>query len=139
MSGIQMAAVGLGSTLATLSNASPETTGNSPVTTGIEFNVDGRLTSSHTSGGGTVISNQVNTRWCNPAGNPAASIRATLSSGATPTTGTLNTWQSLSSTRSWSLTSTATDSTVLLIQISLDGGTTVHTSATYTLFNGVVA
>ena len=134
MSGIQMAAVGLGSVLAALSNASPQSSGTGSATTGIEFNVDGRLVSTHV---GTPF-NQVNTRWCNPAGNPAASIRATLSSGTTPTTGTLNTWQPLSSTRSWSLTSTAVDSSVLLIQISLNGGTTVHTSATYTIENLVL-
>lgn len=133
MSGIQMAAVGLGSVLKSLTNATASTqriAGN--CTAAVLFRVDGSIGSSHNNG--TPISS-IDDRWCNPEGNPAASIRATLTSGTTPTSGTLNTWLSLSSTNSWGNTTTATGivTSTLLIEISLNGGTTVATSASYTI------
>lgn len=134
MSGIQMAAVGLGSVLKSLTNATASTqrvAGN--CNTAITFGVDGSLVSVHKFG--TPVSS-INDRWCNPAGNPAASIRATLTSGTAPNTaGVLNTWLPLSSDVSWENATTVTGvvTSTLLIEISLNGGTTVATSASYTI------
>lgn len=62
--------------------------------------------------------------------------RATLVSGPAPTTGTLNTWESLSTSRQWITSDSAppsTTTTVLTIEIRLASTGTVLTSAAITL------
>lgn len=61
--------------------------------------------------------------------------RATLQSGTTPTTGTMNTWQALSSDESWSLAVAAgsTDTSVILVEIRDVATSTVQDSASITL------
>ncbi len=75
--------------------------------------------------------------WITPATHVSEyEIRATLSSGSSPTTGTLDTWQALSTSRSWTLvtaTEEDTDSSVLLLEIRWTGNNTVQDSATITL------
>lgn len=61
--------------------------------------------------------------------------RATVQSGDNPTTGTLNTWEALSSTRTWEQiqTSVGSRSGVLLIEIREAATGYVHASASVTL------
>lgn len=61
-------------------------------------------------------------------------VRFTKNSGDDPTTGTLNTWQTLDNDRTIGFSSAVTAlSCELTVEISADGGTTVITSGTYTL------
>lgn len=82
------------------------------------------------------VPNVVST-WLTPQSNFSQyEIRATLSAGDTPTTGTLNTWQALSTTREWTLTTAVVEETLsstLLIEIRWTGNNVVQDSATYTL------
>lgn len=79
-----------------------------------------------------VISN-----WLTPVENVGDyEIRATLSSGSTPDTGTIGSWEALSTTREWTLTNSTpstTDEAQLLIEIRWTGDNEVKDSATYTL------
>lgn len=61
-------------------------------------------------------------------------IRATLSSGSAPSSGTLNTWQNIGTSRTWSLTATNFDATsTLSISIRDVATLTVITTNTYVL------
>ncbi len=77
--------------------------------------------------------------WFDPVTSNIGSsywIRATLTAGTTPTTGTLNTWMQLSVNRSWSnlQSGAGTKSSTLLIEIATDpSGSNIVTSGTYTI------
>ncbi len=75
--------------------------------------------------------------WITPQVNMGDyEIRATLTSGDTPDTGTLDTWQALSGTREWTLTEEtldATETSTILIEIRWTGNNEVQDSATYVL------
>jgi len=63
-------------------------------------------------------------------------IRATLSSGDTPTAGTIGSWEALSTTRTWELVSVTPSESLsasVLIEIRWAGNDVVQDSATYTL------
>lgn len=79
-----------------------------------------------------VISN-----WISPLTNfDQFEVRATLSSGDSPTGGTLDTWQELSTSRNWTLSSIVVDETLsstLLIEIRWTGNNVVQDSCTVTL------
>lgn len=79
-----------------------------------------------------VISN-----WISPLTNFSQfEIRATSSSGDAPTTGTLGTWESLSTSRSWTLYSEVIDevlSGTVLLEIRWTGNNVVQDSCTITL------
>lgn len=74
--------------------------------------------------------------WLSPVADiDQYEIRATLSSGDTPT-GTIGSWEALTTTRTWTLSTTTldnTDSCVLLIEIRWTGNNVVQDSASYTL------
>ncbi len=70
--------------------------------------------------------------WVTPpaaAGAASFSVRATLNSGSLAS-GDVDTWDALTSTRTWNVTGTNAN---LTIEISDDGGTTTLSSATITL------
>lgn len=107
-----------------------------PVTAGLRF----------TSGGiveqfiGTWIQIDSATDWIQPNGAAGSnySIRLTVSSGTSPSSGPVGSWESLGSTVTWELTrqgvSGAGSTTgTYLVEISSDGGSTVIDSASYTL------
>lgn len=75
--------------------------------------------------------------WLAPQTNMSQyEIRATVSSGSTPDTGTIGSWETLDTLREWTLTNATpatTDTSVLLIEIRWTGDNTVQDSATYTL------
>jgi len=75
--------------------------------------------------------------WLTPQVNMGDyEIRATLSSGDTPDTGTIGSWEALSTTREWTLveeTADASETCDLLIEIRWTGDNEVKDSATYTL------
>lgn len=73
--------------------------------------------------------------WITPQTNISQyEIYATKDSGTTPTTGTLTTWQALSTTRSWTLTSLSSDVTCdLTFQIRWTGDNSVQDTGTVTL------
>lgn len=65
-------------------------------------------------------------------------IRATLSSGSTPDSGTIGSWEALSTARFWELTNPTPPATniitsALLIEIRWTGNNVVQDSATFTL------
>lgn len=74
-------------------------------------------------------------KWITPQTNMSDyEVRATLSSGDTPT-GTFDTWQALTASRTWTLTSTVVDETLsatVLIEIRWTGNNVVQDSATMT-------
>src|SRR5512135_2348874 len=81
--------------------------------------------------------NDAGTNWYTPTTGGAGSgyyVRATLSSGSTPS-GTLNTWLSLSTAQSWSVTDSSGSGTgcTLTLQISADQ-VTVLATGTFTLY-----
>ena len=71
--------------------------------------------------------------WIDPKSSAPGDyeIRATLSSGSTPS-GTLNTWQALTSSRTWSLTGTNSATSQIFFEIR-DGEGTVQDDGTITL------
>lgn len=75
--------------------------------------------------------------WLNPQTNMGEyEIRATLNSGDTPDTGTIGSWEALSTSRQWTLTEETLDASEtceLLIEIRWTGDNEVKDSATYTL------
>lgn len=75
--------------------------------------------------------------WVTPQENMGDyEIRATLSSGTTPDTGTIGSWEALSTMREWTVTEETPDDTetsTLLIEIRWTGDNVVRDSATYTL------
>lgn len=75
--------------------------------------------------------------WVTPqTGMGDYEIRATVSSGSTPDSGTIGSWETLDTARFWELanpTPTTTDTSVLLIEIRWTGNSVVQDSATYTL------
>lgn len=75
-------------------------------------------------------------QWISPVANVGDyEVRATLSSGDTPT-GTIGSWEALSTTRSWTLTNDDTsDSCSILLEIRWTGDNLVKDSATYTLLS----
>lgn len=77
----------------------------------------------------------VTSSWLTPATNMGDyEIRATLNSGTTPDVGTIGTWEALSTTREWTLTSAGSSvSCELFIEIRWTGNNVVQDSATYTL------
>jgi len=62
-------------------------------------------------------------------------VKATVSSGSNPSTGTVGSWQALSSNRAWSLrqVTNGSSSSSLLIQIRDTATQTIQDSATWTL------
>lgn len=98
----------------------------------------GPVTASYSiSSGGTVSGSNVSGySWLLVGSASDYEVRATLSSGTTPSSGTLNTWQSLGTTRSWSQTRSLTVGTrecVLLIEIRLASSGDVLASASVTI------
>lgn len=82
---------------------------------------------------GTVTGNNVTQySWLLVGSASDYEVRATLSSGTTPSSGTLNTWQGLGTSRSWSQTQTGpgvgTRGCVLGIEIRLASSGTVLAS-----------
>lgn len=75
--------------------------------------------------------------WISPLANMSEyEIRATLSSGDAVTTGTMDTWQALSSSRSWTLETETEEEelqSVLLLEIRWTENNVVQDSATITL------
>lgn len=75
-------------------------------------------------------------KWLTPQTNMGNyEIKATLDSGDTPT-GTFDTWEALSSTRSWTLVSSTVSETLtstVTIEIRWTGNDVVQDTATYTL------
>ena len=71
--------------------------------------------------------------WVDPKSSAPGDyeIRATLISGTTPS-GTLNTWQALTSSRTWSITASNTRSAQIFFEIR-DGEGTVQDDGTITL------
>lgn len=87
----------------------------------IQYNADGTTSSS----------DGARTNWYGSTGAGTGTgkyVRATLSSGATPT-GTLNAWLELTAARAWSLTRivAGVSSCVLTIEFSSNGSTVDHT------------
>jgi hypothetical protein len=82
-----------------------------------------------------------NFNWGTPTTSGAGNsywVRATLSSGSTPSGSALNTWHQLSTTRGWSVFrssgSVGTTTSVLTVQIATDsGGSNIIDTATITL------
>lgn len=112
----------------TLSNAI--STGYSNNTAGVILHSNGDL-SLYYSGVPIVVD-----QWISPVANVGDyEVRATLSSGDTPT-GTIGSWEALSTTRSWTLTNDDTaDSCDILLEIRWTGDNLVKDSATYSLFS----
>lgn len=110
-----------------LNNAS--SVGNFGSTAGINFSSSGALSLYRH---GVPIHDSY---WVTPQLNMGDyEIRATLSSGDTPT-GTFDTWEALSTTREWALVA-GTDENLtssILIEIRWTGNNVVQDSATYTL------
>lgn len=75
--------------------------------------------------------------WIYPLTNMSEyEVRATLSSGDPVTTGTMDTWQALSTSRSWTLSSDVEEeelSSEILLEIRWTGSGVVQDSATITL------
>lgn len=75
--------------------------------------------------------------WISPLTNMNQyEIRATLTGGDTPTTGTLDTWQNLGTSRSWTLVTETEEeelSSTILLEIRWTGNNVVQSSATMTL------
>lgn len=97
--GIQSAFLGVGlSSSITAPSVAVGGVDTGPVSVEIVYSTDGKLRS--TFNGNTTIEGD----WVTPnSANAEWEIRATLVSGDTPSSGSLNTWQALSSVRGWSL------------------------------------
>lgn len=113
--------------------------GSSGLTASVSFLTDGNI---DTGGGGTATIDTLDAdTWYSPATVGIGSsywIRATLSSGSTPTSGTLNTWLQLNTARSWSNNSGAgavgTRTSTLSVQVSSSStGTPVVCSGSVTI------
>lgn len=109
-----------GGTIAALDPLSPFS-----VSASVTLNTDGTTTRN---GSPSITIDSIGSQWhTNPAAGVGTGIwvRATLSSGTTPS-GTLNTWQELSTNRAWSNSrSTAGDTTsTLLLEFSGNSGGT---------------
>ena len=120
------AASGTRSTITAAALAASDLAG-STATAGIRYNPSG---SYDTLSGGTAFPEG---NWVSPIG--AASqweIRATVASGATPTSGTIGSWLPLSSSRSWSLTRSATGliESNLTFEFRRVGGSSAETTVT---------
>lgn len=113
----------------TVSISDSNSTGQYGLTAGIGFKSNGYF--SRYFGG---IPTDINF-WLTPQTNIGDyEIRATLNSGDTPTTGTIGSWEALSTTREWTLTASGSDlACELLIEIRWSGNDEVQDSATYTL------
>jgi hypothetical protein len=96
-------------------------------TAGYRLESDGDIVHTDTSGQ-TDVGDWLSRKSAAPG---AWEVRATLSSGSAPVSGTLNTWQALTSNREWT-NSAATVTSVLLIEIRLASGA-VRASATVTI------
>lgn len=98
------------------------------MTAGVSLNGNGSL-SIYYNGSPIVVG-----YWITPQTNMSDyEVRATLSSGNTPT-GTLGSWLSLGTTKSWTLqSSSGALSSVILLEIRWTGDNSVQDSATYTL------
>lgn len=112
-------------------------TANNTATAG--FDNDGNL---YIGGTGTVVADTISAdHWYfpNAAGvGPLHWIRATLSSGSTPTSGTMNTWTSLTSAQQWTNNSgggsAGNRTSTILFEISTSsGGSPVVCSGTVTI------
>jgi len=98
--------------------------------TSISFNSDGSIT-------GTGVDTSFAAQFMSVVGGTngaAASVRATLSSGVNPATGTMGSWQLINVTRTWTQTRNTfgTSTSQVLYEISLDGGSSVLASGTLT-------
>lgn len=108
-------------------------------TVGLRFQTDGEVWAD-TSGSYTFRH-----RWYTPTtagiGN-SYWVRATVTSGVTPTTGTVGSWLALSSNQTWTVTQPGEDgitASVLSISIASDsGGSNILATASYTLLAEVV-
>lgn len=102
----------------------------------LNFNSDGTVSSSHNGSGLDVSHN-----WhLNPAGGVGTNfwVRATVSAGTTPTSGTVDSWLQLSSNRSWANADAVANglsvTSTLTIEIATDsGGSNIVTSGSYTV------
>lgn len=113
--------------------------GNNAIAT-VNFRFDGTVSGSvsPTTGGANEANGDM---WYQPATAGIGSsywIRATLSSGTTPTTGTMNTWQQLDVTRTWEnksgLGNVGSRSSTILFEISATSGGAVVCSGTFTIW-----
>lgn len=99
---------------------------------GIAFQNDGSITKTGPTPSGT---DGIGSTWTPATGTPGTGIwvRATLSAGTNPTAGTMNTWQEITSARSYSNTRASlgiTTSTILFEFATDSGGATVIGSRT---------
>lgn len=109
----------------------------SPAIAGVQFSTNGNIDRIVT---GTVFTDTINDdTWYAPATTSIGNsywIRATLSSGSTPSTGTMNSWLALSTARQWQNSQTFTGSrtsTVLFEISSNSSGTVIVASGTITM------
>jgi len=98
--------------------------------TSISFNPDGSIT-------GTGVDTSFAAQFMSTVGGTVganASVRATLSSGVNPATGTMGSWQLVNVTRTWTQVRNTfgTNTSQVLYEISMDGGSTVAASGTLT-------
>lgn len=106
-----------------------ETQANNAATfTRLTFFSSGIVASQHEVG----TAMQVDHRWHHGAGG-VGSVRATLTGGENPSSGTLGAWLPLTADRAWENASMpgGLRSSTLLLEISLDGGATVVSSGSY--------
>lgn len=106
----------------------------------VTFNTNGTVSGSisPTTGGSNEASGD---RWYSPTTTNIGSsywIRATLTAGVTPSSGTMNTWQQLSSARLWENNSgsgaTGNKSSTILFEISATSGGAVVCRGTFTIW-----
>lgn len=100
---------------------------------GVRFNTDGSI--DYTANNALNWNQAGVSSWA--SGTPPATyyIRATQTAGSTPTSGTLGTWQAMTSARSWhnSRTTVGTKTSTLLIELSSSASGPAETSAAFVL------
>lgn len=131
MTGLMLQMAAAGGAFVALAGGTASDTQTDPAEAGatLEFTSGGLIT-----GTGNIAA--INDAWITPlsAAGSAYQIRATLSSGDTPS-GTIGSWEGLGSTRTWGLSQSGVGSKAcdLLIEIRRASDSVVLDSATYTL------
>lgn len=130
---------GSGAPSIALVNANPSDTDITPGTANAAYRVDadGSTYTQEGAGSFTVLN-----QWITPLGQQAQyEVRATLTGGTNPTTGTMGTWQTLGTDRTWSNVQSivGTHSTTMTIEIRRVGTTVAAASCSVNLFVEVTA
>lgn len=123
-------------------NITKYVTGASACSVTVTFETDGTVTGSEGGPAGTFTNGAAGDTWYEPTLAGIGSsywIRATLTTGSAPSTGTMNTWQQLTSPLAWSYNSgtggaVSSRSGTVLFEISKTSGGAVVCSGSYVFY-----